>query len=350
MKPIPDTQYPTSPYENILVTGAAGFIGYHLSLRLLKEGFHVSGIDNLNDYYDVNLKNTRLDQLMRNNHFSFEKTDLSDREKITEIFSSTPFDVVVNLAAQAGVRYSLENPHAYIDANIVGFTNILEGCRHHDVKHLVFASSSSVYGANTNMPFSVHNNVDHPVSLYAATKKSNELMAHTYSHLFGLPCTGLRFFTVYGPWGRPDMALFLFTRAILEGKPIKVFNHGKMKRDFTYIDDIIEGVVRVIRKLPEPNSAWTGDAPDPGTSYSPYKIYNIGNNSPVGLMEFIETIEETLGKEAKKEFMDLQPGDVPATYADVDDLVRDVGFKPATPLKEGISRFIEWYREYYHKT
>ncbi len=329
------------------MTGAAGFIGYHLSLRLLKEGFQVTGIDNLNDYYDVNLKNARLVQLQENDHFAFEKIELSNREQIETLFSSKTFDIVVNLAAQAGVRYSLENPHAYIDSNIVGFTNILEGCRHNGVKHLVFASSSSVYGANTNMPFSVHNNVDHPVSLYAASKKSNELMAHTYSHLYGLPCTGLRFFTVYGPWGRPDMALFLFTKAILAGEPIKIFNHGKMRRDFTYIDDIVEGVFRVMQKPAAPNPDWTGDAPDTGTSYAPYKIYNIGNNSPVGLMEFINTIEETLGKEAKKEFMDLQPGDVPATYADVDDLVRDVGFKPATPLKVGITRFIEWYREYY---
>ena len=257
------------------------------------------------------------------------------------------FDVVVNLAAQAGVRYSLENPQAYVDANIVGFVNILECCRHNSVKHLVFASSSSVYGANTKMPFSVHHNVDHPVSLYAASKKANELMAHTYSHLYGLSCTGLRFFTVYGPWGRPDMALFLFTKAILEEKPIKVFNHGRMQRDFTYIDDIIEGVVRVMGRLPEPNPNWSGDHPDPGTSYASYKIYNIGNNNPVELMEFITVIEKVLGKEAKKEFLDLQPGDVPATYADVDDLIKDVGFKPGTPIETGIKRFIEWFKEYY---
>ncbi len=330
-----------------LVTGSAGFIGYHLSLRLLDEGYTVTGIDNLNDYYDVGLKNDRLEQLLKKDRFSFEKIELADRDKIKQFFKRQSFDVVVNLAAQAGVRYSIENPHAYIDSNLVGFTNILEGCRHGKIKHLVFASSSSVYGANTNMPFSIHNNVDHPVSLYAATKKSNELMAHTYSHLYGLSCTGLRFFTVYGPWGRPDMALFLFTKAILSGKSIKVFNHGKMKRDFTYIDDIIEGVVRVMKRPAAPDPDWSGDTPDPGTSYAPYRIYNIGNNSPVGLMEFINTIEDALGMEAKKEYMDLQPGDVPSTYADVDDLVRDVGFKPATPLHVGIGRFIEWYKEYY---
>ena len=273
--------------------------------------------------------------------------DLVDRKALENLFDNNEFDVVVNLAAQAGVRYSLTNPHAYVDSNLVGFVNILECCRHHKVKHLVFASSSSVYGANTNMPFSIHHNVDHPVSLYAATKKANELMAHTYSHLYGLCCTGLRFFTVYGPWGRPDMALFLFTKAILEDKPITVFNHGKMQRDFTYIDDIIEGVVRVMARLPEPNPAWRGDAPDPGTSYAPYKVYNIGNNKPVQLLEFIEEIENALGRKANKEFVELQPGDVVATYADVDDLVQDVGFKPETPLVTGIRRFIEWYQEYY---
>jgi UDP-glucuronate 4-epimerase len=270
-----------------------------------------------------------------------------DRTALEDLFSASDFDVVVNLAAQAGVRYSLTNPHAYVDSNLVGFVNILECCRHHKVKHLVFASSSSVYGANTNMPFSTHHNVDHPVSLYAATKKANELMAHTYSHLYGLCCTGLRFFTVYGPWGRPDMALFLFTKAISEGKPIKVFNHGKMQRDFTYIDDIIEGVVRIMARLPEANPAWRGDNPDPGTSYAPYKIYNIGNNNPVELMEFIKEIENALGREAQKEFLDLQPGDVPATYADVDDLMQDVGFKPATSIANGIQRFVDWYRDYY---
>ncbi|MDP2862831.1 MAG: NAD-dependent epimerase [Desulfobacterales bacterium] len=335
--------------KRVLVTGTAGFIGYHLSLRLLKEGLYVTGIDNMNPYYDVSLKEARLAQLLPYGKFAFVKADISEKEDLEKVFENKEFDVVVNLAAQAGVRYSLKNPHAYIDSNIVGFTNILECCRHNGVKHLVFASSSSVYGANTKMPFSVHDNVDHPVSLYAATKKANELMAHSYSHLFGLPCTGLRFFTVYGPWGRPDMALFLFTEAILEGRPIKVFNHGKMTRDFTYIDDIIEGVVRIMEKVPEPDPGWSGKKPDPGTSYAKYRIYNIGNNSPVELTEFIEAIEETLGKEAKKKFLDLQPGDVVSTYADVDDLMRDVGFKPQTPLETGIKRFVTWYLEYYGK-
>jgi UDP-glucuronate 4-epimerase len=337
----------TLPFKQVLVTGAAGFIGFHLASRLLKNDCQVTGLDNLNDYYDVNLKKERLRLLESDERFSFAKIDLADREGMKELFENQTFDVVVNLAAQAGVRYSLTNPHAYINSNIVGFTNILEGCRHSRVGHLVFASSSSVYGANTNMPFSIHHNVDHPVSLYAASKKANELMAHTYSHLYGLPCTGLRFFTVYGPWGRPDMALFLFTRAILEGKPIQVFNHGNMQRDFTYIDDIVEGVVRVMARLPEPNPAWTGDDPDPGTSYAPYKLYNIGNNTPVKLTQFISVIENELGQTAEKEFLDLQPGDVPATYAHVDDLMNDVGFKPATPIEAGIGRFIAWYREYY---
>lgn len=335
--------------ENILVTGAAGFIGFHLCSRLLKEGFAVTGIDNMNPYYDVGLKEARLAQLLSYGKFAFVKTDIAGKEALERVFEKNKFDVVVNLAAQAGVRYSLKNPHAYIDANIVGFTNILECCRHNGVKHLVFASSSSVYGANTKMPFSVHDNVDHPVSLYAATKKANELMAHSYSHLFGLPCTGLRFFTVYGPWGRPDMALFLFTEAILEGRPIKVFNHGKMTRDFTYIDDIIEGVIRIMKKVPEPDTGWSGKSPDPGTSYAKYKIYNIGNNSPVELIKFIEHIEYALGRKAKKEFLDLQPGDVVSTYADVDDLMRDAGFKPQTPLETGIERFVKWYMEYYAK-
>ena len=334
-------------FNNVLVTGAAGFIGYHLCLRLLKDGCTVTGIDNINSYYDVSLKQARLERLMPFDSFSFVKIDISDKESVENIFKSSPFDVVVNLAAQAGVRYSLENPQAYVDANIVGFVNILECCRHNDVKHLVFASSSSVYGANTKMPFSVHHNVDHPVSLYAASKKANELMAHAYSHLFGLACTGLRFFTVYGPWGRPDMALFLFTRAILEQNPIKVFNHGKMQRDFTYIDDIIEGVVRVMDRRPDPNPTWNGNDPDPGTSYTRYKIYNIGNNNPVELMEFIGVIEKVLGREAEKEFLDLQPGDVIATYADIDDLIKDVGFKPGTPIDTGIRRFITWFKEYY---
>jgi UDP-glucuronate 4-epimerase len=334
-------------FNKVLVTGAAGFIGYHLSKRLLENGCSVTGIDNLNSYYDVSLKEARLERLKSFENFSFFKEDISDIGAMKKVFESNHFDVVVNLAAQAGVRYSLENPQAYVDANIVGFVNVLECCRHNGVKHLVFASSSSVYGANTKMPFSVHHNVDHPVSLYAASKKANELMAHTYSHLFGLPCTGLRFFTVYGPWGRPDMALFLFTKAILEERPIKVFNHGRMQRDFTYIDDIIEGVVRVMDRLPEPNPNWSGDNPDPGTSYTGYKIYNIGNNNPVELMEFIAVIEKVLGKEAKKEFLDLQPGDVPATYADVDDLIKDVDFKPGTPIETGIKCFVEWFKDYY---
>jgi UDP-glucuronate 4-epimerase len=334
-------------FNKVLVTGAAGFIGYHLSKRLLENDCSVTGIDSLNSYYDVSLKKARLEKLKSFETFSFCKEDISNKDAMEKIFKDVHFDVVVNLAAQAGVRYSLENPQAYVDANIVGFVNILECCRYNSVKHLVFASSSSVYGANTKMPFSVHHNVDHPVSLYAASKKANELMAHTYSHLYGLSCTGLRFFTVYGPWGRPDMALFLFTKAILEEKSIKVFNQGKMQRDFTYIDDIIEGVVRVMDRIPEPDPIWSGDDPDPGTSYAKYKIYNIGNNHPVELMEFIAVIEKVLGKAAKKEFLDLQPGDVPATYADVDDLIRDVGFKPGTPIEFGIKRFVEWFREYY---
>ncbi len=334
-------------YENAVVTGAAGFIGFHLCQRLLSDGIRVTGIDNLNSYYDVRLKEARLGKILSEPNFKFVKLDLTDRTDMEKLFQQGQYDVVVNLAAQAGVRYSLENPHAYVDANLVGFVNILECCRHTDVKHLVFASSSSVYGANTAMPFSVHHNVDHPVSLYAASKKANELMAHTYSHLYGMSCTGLRFFTVYGPWGRPDMALFLFTKAILKNKPIQVFNHGKMQRDFTYIDDIIEGVVRVMERPAKPNPEWRGDNPDPGTSYAPYKVYNIGNNNPVELLEFIEVIETALGRKAHKEFLDIQPGDVPATYADVDDLIADVGFKPATPIAEGIGKFVDWYREYY---
>ncbi len=334
-------------FKKALVTGAAGFIGFHLCRRLIDQGVKVTGIDNLSPYYDVGLKTDRLEIIQSAPNFSFVDLDIADRSGMQALFESNPFDVVVNLAAQAGVRYSLQNPHAYVDSNLVGFVNILEGCRHNDVKHLVFASSSSVYGANTKMPFSVHHNVDHPVSLYAATKKANELMAHTYSHLYGLCCTGLRFFTVYGPWGRPDMALFLFTKAILENRPIKVFNHGKMQRDFTYIDDIIEGVTRVMGRLPDPNPQWRGDQPDPGTSYVPYKVYNIGNNNPVELIDFINVIENALGREAKKEYQDLQPGDVPATYADVDDLITDAGFKPQTPITSGIQKFVDWYREYY---
>jgi UDP-glucuronate 4-epimerase len=297
----------------------------------------------------VRLKEDRLEQLQGKEGFDFVRMDLADRNGMPDLFQANQFDVVIHLAAQAGVRYSLENPHAYVDSNLVGFVNILEGCRHQGVKHLVYASSSSVYGANTKMPFSVHHNVDHPVSLYAATKKANELMAHTYSHLYGLPTTGLRFFTVYGPWGRPDMALFLFTKAILEGRPIDVYNHGRMKRDFTYIDDIVQGVVRVADRTPEPNPDWSGDAPDPGTSQAPYKIYNIGNNQPVELMKFINVLEQCLGETARKNMMDMQPGDVPATYADVDDLMRDVGFKPSTSIEDGIAQFVAWYREYYSR-
>ena len=334
-------------YDQVLVTGAAGFIGFHLARRLLDTGCRVVGFDNVNPYYSVALKHDRLKLLVSHPNFKLVKADLADRPALEQVFADNRFDVVVNLAAQAGVRYSLENPHAYVDSNLVGFTNILEGCRHHGVRHLVFASSSSVYGANTRMPFSVHDNVDHPVSLYAASKKANELMAHTYSHLYGLACTGLRFFTVYGPWGRPDMALFLFTDAILKGRPIQVFNHGRMQRDFTYIDDIVEGVVRVMGRLPAPNPAWSGDRPDPGSSYAPYKIYNIGNNQPVELNAFIATIESVLGRAAQKEYLDMQPGDVPATYADVDDLMADVGFKPATPIREGIERFVAWYKSYH---
>jgi UDP-glucuronate 4-epimerase len=334
-------------FKTALITGAAGFIGYHVSKRLLDEGYRVLGIDNLNDYYDPQLKQDRLNLLQAYPNFSFHRVDLGDSRALESIFSDHAIEVVVNLAAQAGVRYSLTHPQAYVDSNLIGFVNILECCRHHRVEHLVFASSSSVYGANTKMPFSVHHNVDHPVSLYAASKKANELMAHTYSHLFGLACTGLRFFTVYGPWGRPDMALFLFTKAICESRPIDVFNHGKMMRDFTYIDDIVEGVTRVMQHLPEPNAHWRGDAPDPGSSYTRYKIYNIGNNQPIALLDFIAAIETALGKTALKNYLDLQPGDVPATYADVDDLVNDVGFKPSTPIADGIARFIDWYQTYY---
>ena len=331
----------------VLVTGAAGFIGFHLAKRLLAQENEVIGLDNVNDYYEVSLKEARLAQLQGQRGFRFYKMDLVDREGLPRLFKEHKPEIVVNLAAQAGVRYAQKNPYAYVDSNLVGFMNILECCRHGGVKHLVFASSSSVYGANTKMPFSVHDNVDHPISLYAATKKANELMAHTYSHLYNLPATGLRFFTVYGPWGRPDMALFLFTKAILHGRPIDVFNFGKMQRDFTYIDDIVEGVVRVMGKTPEPNPGWSGKAPDPGTSLAPYKIYNIGNNQPVELMRFIEVLEQQLGRKAEKNMLPLQPGDVPATWADVDDLVRDVGFKPSTPIEEGLERFVAWYRSHY---
>jgi UDP-glucuronate 4-epimerase len=333
--------------QTILVTGAAGFIGFHLSLRLLNDGHRVIGIDNLSDYYAVTLKQDRLAQLKDFDNFSFHLLDLADREGVERLFDRYEFAVVVNLAAQAGVRYSIQNPRAYIDSNLTGFGNILEGCRHHQIGHLVYASSSSVYGANTKLPFSVHDNVDHPVSLYAATKKANELMAHTYSHLYGIPTTGLRFFTVYGPWGRPDMAPVLFTKAILAGEPIDVFNYGKMQRDFTYIDDIVEGIVRVIGKIPQPNPLWTGDRPDPGTSKAPYKIYNIGNSQPIELLTFIETIEQSLGKKARKNLLPMQAGDVVSTYADVDDLIQDVGFKPQTSIQTGIAHFIEWYLNYY---
>lgn len=332
----------------VLVTGCAGFIGFHLARRLLRDGRQVVGLDNVNDYYDVSLKWNRLEQLQQFADFRFQRLDLADRFRMAAFFKANTFGVVVHLAAQAGVRYSLENPYAYIDSNLAGFMTILEGCRCQGVGHLVFASSSSVYGANTRMPFSVHQNVDHPVSLYAATKKANELIAHSYAHLYGLPCTGLRFFTVYGPWGRPDMAAFLFTRAILAGEPIRVFNHGRMKRDFTYIDDIIEGVVRVMAVPPEPDRAWNGNAPDPGTSLAPYRVYNIGNNRPVNLLDFIAILEGCLGVEARKELETMQPGDVPETCADIDDLVRDFGFSPKTPLETGLANFVAWYRRYYH--
>ena len=331
----------------ILVTGAAGFIGFNLSSRLLKDGHQVVGIDNLNDYYDVNLKKKRLAIIEKNERFTFVLGDLSDRENMQQLFKTHSFDYVINLAAQAGVRYSIENPASYVDSNLVGFGNILEGCRHSGVKHLVYASSSSVYGLNTNMPFSVRHNVDHPISLYAASKKANELMAHTYSYLYKLPTTGLRFFTVYGPWGRPDMALFLFTKAMLNNKPIKIFNNGEMQRDFTYIDDIVEGVVRVMQNIPKADPDWQPINPNPSTSCVPYKLYNIGNNQPVALMDFIRAIEKALGIEAIKEYLPLQPGDVPATYADVSDLIKDTGFKPSTSVEEGINNFVQWYKEYY---
>ena len=334
--------------KKVLVTGAAGFIGFHLVRKLLDNNITVVGLDNLNPYYDPELKKARLARLSPNPGYSHMDLDIADRDGMAELFAAHDFDAVVNLAAQAGVRYSLKNPHSYVDTNVVGFVNLLEGCRHAQVGHFVFASSSSVYGANTRVPFSVHHNVDHPVSLYAASKKSDELMAHAYAHLYGLAVTGLRFFTVYGPWGRPDMAYFLFTRAILEDRPIDVFNHGRMSRDFTYIDDIIEGVYRVIHRLPQPDPQWDAECPDPATSYCAYRIYNIGNNQNVDLMRFIEVLEESLGKKAEKNFLPMQPGDVPATYADVDDLKRDVGFKPDTPIEEGIKRFVDWYREYYN--
>ena len=326
--------------EKILVTGAAGFVGFHLSKKLLANGESVIGIDNLNDYYDISLKQARLEQLFNYKNFQFFQLDLANRSKVDELFTSFRPEIVAHLAAQAGVRYSLTHPHAYVDGNLVGFTNILEGCRHAKVKHFVYASSSSVYGANTKIPFAVGDNVDHPISLYAATKRANELMAYTYSHLYQIPTTGLRFFTVYGPWGRPDMAYFSFTKSILSRKPIKVFNHGKMRRDFTYIDDIVEGITRVIKKIPQSDSTVEKKP-------APYKIYNIGNNQPVNLIDFIETLEKHLGIKAQKEFLPMQPGDVPETYADIDDLIRDTGFKPSTSLEVGLKHFVEWYRSYY---
>jgi UDP-glucuronate 4-epimerase len=345
----------------VLITGTAGFIGYHLAIDLLERGDEVVGLDSINDYYDPNLKMNRLRQLgiedadrhktpvqsKRYSNHRFVQMDLEDQEALMDFFRREKFDRVCHLAAQAGVRYSLTHPHAYVDSNLIGFMNILEACRHHNVRHLVYASSSSVYGLNETMPFSTHDNVDHPVSLYAATKKSNELMAHTYSHLYQLPTTGLRFFTVYGPWGRPDMALFKFTKAIFEDQPIHVYNNGEMQRDFTYIDDIVEGVRRVIDRVPAGNDAWSGADPDPSSSPAPYKIYNIGNNSPVHLMDFIKAIEDQTGKQAAKEFMPMQPGDVPKTWADVSELMNDFDYKPATDIREGVGKFVEWYRAYY---
>ena len=332
----------------ILVTGSAGFIGSALSLRLLERGDEVIGVDNLNDYYDVNLKLARLARNKAFAHYTAVQASLEDREAMEEVFARHQPRRVVNLAAQAGVRYSLQNPHAYVHSNVVGFLHILEGCRHYNVEHLVYASTSSVYGGNTKMPFSVHHRVDHPLSLYGATKKANELMAHTYSYLYSLPTTGLRFFTVYGPWGRPDMALFLFTRNILEDKPIDVFNYGNHRRDFTYIDDIVEGVIRALDKLPGPDPHWSSDDPDSATSVAPYRLYNIGNNQPVELKRYIEVLEECLGKQAKQNLLPLQPGDVPETYADVDDLVQDVGYRPSTPVEVGVREFVAWYREHFN--
>lgn len=331
----------------ILLTGAAGFIGMTTTLRLLARGDEVVGIDNLNDYYEVSLKEARLQRLLPHPGFRFVKMDVADREAMAALFAAERFERVIHLAAQAGVRYSLQNPHAYIDSNIVGFMNILEGCRHGGVQHLVYASSSSVYGGNTRMPFSEHDSVDHPVSLYAATKKANELMAHTYSHLYDLPTTGLRFFTVYGPWGRPDMALFLFTKAMIEGRPIDVFNHGDMQRDFTYIDDIVEGVIRTLDRVAEPDAAFDGDHPHPGHSKAPFRVFNIGNQGPVPLMDFIRAIEKALGITAQKNLLPMQPGDVPATYADVSELTAWTGFSPSTAIDDGVARFVAWYRDYY---
>jgi UDP-glucuronate 4-epimerase len=331
----------------ILVTGAAGFIGHHTSRVLLDRGDEVVGLDNLNDYYDVNLKKARIARFDKLTNWRFVKLDLADRTGMTDLFAAERFERVINLGAQAGVRYSIENPLAYVDSNVVGYTNVLEGCRHNDVEHLVYASTSSVYGANTKMPFSVHQNVDHPLSFYAASKKANELMSHTYSSLYGLPTTGLRFFTVYGPWGRPDMALFLFAKAILAGKPIDVFNYGHHKRDFTYIDDIVNGVIAAMDHVACSNPDWDGDAPDPGTSKAPYRLYNIGNSRPVNLMDYIGLLEKYMGREAEKNMLPLQPGDVPDTWADVEDLARDVGYRPSTPVDEGVKNFVDWFLEYY---
>ncbi|QOI96996.1 MAG: NAD-dependent epimerase [Flammeovirgaceae bacterium] len=336
--------------KTILVTGAAGFIGFHLCKRLVNDGYAVTGIDNMNTYYDAQLKQSRLDILLTLPGFRFEAIDLCDKKNIDRLFAENRFNYVVNLAAQAGVRYSLINPYAYLESNMHGFLNILEACRHTQIEHLLYASSSSVYGANTKMPFSVHDNVDHPISLYAASKKANELMAHTYSALYKLPTTGLRFFTVYGPYGRPDMALFIFTKAIVEGKPIDVYNNGKMKRDFTYIDDIVEGMVRLMPRIPTPDTSWTGKHPDPSSSFAPYRLYNIGNNKPVELMHFIEVLEQKLQRKAVKNFLPIQDGDVPETFADVNDLMRDAGFKPNTTIEAGIEKFVTWYKEYYNVT
>ena len=331
----------------VLVSGAAGFIGFHVARRLLESGRNVVGLDNLNSYYDPKLKEARRDQLAKFDGFSFVKLDLADRAGMSALFAEHRFPHVVHLAAQAGVRHSLIDPYAYVDANLVGFTNVLEGCRHHGCEHLLYASSSSVYGANTRMPFSVHDNVDHPLSLYGASKKANELMAHAYAHLYHLPTTGLRFFTVYGPWGRPDMAMWIFASSIIAGRPIKLFNRGQMRRDFTYVDDVVEAVVRLVEHIPAANPQWSGDAPDPGSSAAPWRVYNIGNNNPIELLEVVRLLEDAIGMKAKRELAPMQPGDVPATYADVDDLMHEVGFKPATPIKDGIERFIKWYRDYH---
>lgn len=332
---------------SILVTGAAGFIGFHLTKRLLAEGHHVIGIDNLNHYYDVRLKNERLKILEGNPYFRFYKLDLANLDSLNKLFENHTFNIVINLAAQAGVRYSLQNPLSYVQSNLVGFLNILEACRHHHIKHFIYASSSSVYGANTKIPFSTTDIADHPVSLYAATKRANELMAHTYSHLYQIPTTGLRFFTVYGPWGRPDMAYYTFTRDIIEGRPIQVFNHGDMKRDFTFIDDIVEGIIQLLDKPPKPTQNWDRENPDPGTSFAPYKLYNIGNHNPVKLIDFIHILEKLIGKKAKIDLHPMQPGDVKETYADITNLQKDTGYKPTTPLETGLTHFVDWYKQYH---